>query len=74
MPIQKHVELMVDAEKQRIITIMQTMYFIVVQDMPLNFYYAQCDFMRYMRTPNMPINNEYSAYTNQTSGMEGPNI
>ncbi|MCO5557161.1 hypothetical protein L7F22_010720 [Adiantum nelumboides] len=54
MPIQKHVDLMVDAEKQRIITVMQTMYFIVVKDMPLNFYYAQCEFMRYMRTPNMP--------------------
>ncbi|MCO5613245.1 hypothetical protein L7F22_067521 [Adiantum nelumboides] len=54
MPIQKHVELMVNAEKQRIIIVMQTMYFIVVKDMPLNFYYAQCEFMRYMRTPNMP--------------------
>ncbi|MCO5600445.1 hypothetical protein L7F22_054558 [Adiantum nelumboides] len=70
MPIQKHVELMVDAEKQRIITVMQIMYFIVVKDMPLNFYYAQCEFMRYMRTPNMPVSNEYSTYTNRTSGME----
>ncbi|MCO5601995.1 hypothetical protein L7F22_056122 [Adiantum nelumboides] len=70
MPIQKHVELMVDAEKQRIITVMQTMYFIVVKDMPLNFYYAQCEFMRYMSTPNMPVSNEYSAYTNRTYGME----
>ncbi|MCO5594442.1 hypothetical protein L7F22_048472 [Adiantum nelumboides] len=70
MPIQKHVELMVDADKQRTIIVMQTMYFIVVKDMSLNFYYAQCEFMRYMRTPNMLVSNEYSAYTSRTFGME----
>ncbi|MCO5602422.1 hypothetical protein L7F22_056553 [Adiantum nelumboides] len=70
MPIEKHVELMVDSERQRIVSVMQTMYFIVVKDMPLNVFHAQCDFMRYMRTPNMPVKDEYSAYTNRTSGME----
>ncbi|MCO5597577.1 hypothetical protein L7F22_051656 [Adiantum nelumboides] len=49
---------------------MQTMYFIVVKGMLLNFYYARCEFMRYMRTPNMPVSNEYSAYTNRTFDME----
>ncbi|MCO5575073.1 hypothetical protein L7F22_028870 [Adiantum nelumboides] len=70
LPIQKHVELMVDGEKQRIISVMQTMYFVAVNDLPLDFFESQCKFLRYMCTPGMPINDEYSAYTNRTSGME----
>ncbi|MCO5608725.1 hypothetical protein L7F22_062940 [Adiantum nelumboides] len=70
MLIEKHVEFMVDSERQRIVSMMQTMYFIVVKDMSLNFSHAQCDFMLYMRTPNMPVKDEYLAYTNRTSGME----
>ena len=38
LPIEKHAELMIDAEKQRIISVMQTMYFIAVKDLPLDFF------------------------------------
>ncbi|MCO5594275.1 hypothetical protein L7F22_048303 [Adiantum nelumboides] len=70
MPIDKHVELMVDGEKQCIISVMQTMYFIAVKDLPLDFFNSQCKFLQYMCTPRMPINDEYFAYTNRTLGME----
>ncbi|MCO5604748.1 hypothetical protein L7F22_058918 [Adiantum nelumboides] len=70
LPIQKHVELMMDGEKQRVISVMQTMDFIAIKDLPLNFFNAQCKFLRYMQTPGLPINDEYSAYTNRTSGMQ----
>ncbi|MCO5592067.1 hypothetical protein L7F22_046061 [Adiantum nelumboides] len=70
LPIQKHAELMIDAEKQRIISVMQVMYFVALRDMSLESYKHLCDFQSFMRTPNMPVSNEYSAYTNRTSGMQ----
>ncbi|MCO5594072.1 hypothetical protein L7F22_048093 [Adiantum nelumboides] len=70
LPIQKHVELMMDGEKQHVLSVMQTMYFIAIKDLPLNFFSAQCKFLRYMHTRGLPINDVYSAYTNRTSGMQ----
>ena len=68
LPITKHVELMVDAEKERIITVIENMYFVAIHDLPLEMYKSICDLNRYKCTPHMPLTDEYSAYTNTTSG------
>jgi hypothetical protein len=70
LPITKHVELMLDIEKSRIISVMETMYFVAIKDLPLELYKDLCDLHRYKGTPNMPLTNEYSSYTNITSGKE----
>ena len=70
LPITKHVELMVDVEKSRIISVMETMYFVAIKDLPLEVYTDLCDLHRYKRTPNMPLTKEYSSYSNITSGKE----
>ena len=70
LPIQKHIELMLDVEKSRIISAMETMYFVAVRDLPLELYKDLCDLHRYKETPNMPLTNEYSSYVNITSGKE----
>ena len=70
LPITKHGELMVDAEKERIITVIENMYFVAIHDLPLEMYKSICDLNRYKCTPHMPLMNEYSAYTNTTSRKE----
>ena len=49
---------------------METMYFVVVRDLPLELYKDLCDLHRYKETPNMPLTNEYYSYVNITSGKE----
>ncbi|KAH9295072.1 hypothetical protein KI387_038660 [Taxus chinensis] len=70
IPITKHIELMVDAEKERIISVMENMYFVAIHDLSLELYKSICDLNRYKGTPHMPLTDEYSAYTNTTSGKE----
>ena len=57
---------MLDLEKYR----METMYFLVVRDLPLELYKDLCDFNRYKETPGMPLTNEYYSYVNIASGKE----
>ena len=53
---------MLDVEKSRIISAMETMYFVIVRDLPLELYKYLCNLHRYKETPNMPLTNEYSSY------------
>ena len=70
LPITKHVELMVDAEKERIISVIENMYFVAIHDLPLEVYKSICDLNSFKNTPHMPLTDEYSAYTNTSSGKE----
>ena len=70
LPITKHVELMVDAQKERIISVIENVYFVAIHDLPLEVYKSICDLNRYKNTPHMPLTNEYSTYTNTTFGKE----
>jgi len=70
LPITKHVELMVDAQKERIISVIENMYFVAIHDLPLEVYKPICDLNRYKNTPHMPLTDEYSSYTNTTSGKD----
>lgn len=68
--IEKHVDLMLDAEKSRIVSMIQILWFVAKHDMSLESFEELCHFHMYMRTPNMPLSNEYSSYTNSTAGKE----
>lgn len=68
--IEKRVDLMVDAEKSHIISVMQVAWFVAQNDMALESFQDLCHFHMYMRTPNMPLSSEYSSYTNPQSGKE----
>lgn len=70
LPITKHVEPMVDAQKERIISIIENMYFVAIHDLPLEVYKSICDMNRYKNTPHMPLTYEYLTYTNTTSGKD----
>ena len=61
---------MVDVEKSRIISVMETRYFVAIKDLPLEVYKDLCDLYRHKITPNMPLTKEYSSYSNITSRKE----
>ena len=46
------------------------MCFFAIQDLHLELYKSICDLNRYKNTPHMPLTDEYSAYTNTTSGKD----
>ena len=52
IPITKHVELMVDAGKERIISVIENTYFVAMHDLPLEVYKPICDLNRY-KTPQI---------------------
>ncbi|MCO5613014.1 hypothetical protein L7F22_067287 [Adiantum nelumboides] len=68
--IEKHVELMVDSEKNRIVTVMQVLWDKVVSDGSIESFEHACKFHVFMGTPQMPLLNEYSSYTNANTGKE----
>ena len=55
LPITKHVELMVDAQKERIILVIENMHFVEIHDLPLEVYKSNSDLNRYKNTRHMPL-------------------
>ena len=51
-------------------SVIENMYFVAIHDLPLEIYKSICDLNRYKNTPHMRLTDEYSAYTNTTSGKE----
>lgn len=70
IPITKHVKLMVDVEKKRIISMIEKLYFFLIHDFSLEMYKSICDLYRYKCITNMPLTNEYSVCTNTSSGKQ----
>jgi hypothetical protein len=68
-PIEPALQVMVDREKGRILTLMKLLYFVVYNDQPLLNYIDQCKIHTLLSTPDMPASVEYSSYTNVTAGM-----
>jgi len=62
-PITKHVGLMVNAKKERVISVIENMYFVSIHDLSLEMYRSICDLNRYKYASHMPLTDEYSAYT-----------
>jgi hypothetical protein len=67
--IETDLQTMVDREKERILTIMKLLYFVVGNDHPLLAYVDQCKIHMHLTTPNMPSSFEYSSYANVTLTM-----
>ena len=67
--IEPGLQVMVDHEKVRILTVMKLLYFVVYNDLPLLQYVEQCRIHALLSTSNMPTTIEYSSYTNVTVGM-----
>ena len=61
---------MVDVEKERLIAVIENMFFVAIHDLPLEMYKSICDLNRYKGTPLTPLTYEYYAYINTTSGKE----
>lgn len=57
---------MVDVEKERIILVIENMYFVAIHDLPIEMYKSIYDLNRYKCTLHMPLIDKYSAYTNTT--------
>ncbi|MCO5564222.1 hypothetical protein L7F22_017880 [Adiantum nelumboides] len=70
LPMEKHVASMMDDEKERILSCMQTSWYVVKRSLPLEEYPRLCGFQRFMKTPNMPLANEYSSYTSTDAGKD----
>ena len=61
---------MIGAQKERIISVIENMYFVAIHDLPLEVYKPICDLNRYKNSPHLPLTYEYLAYTNTTSGKD----
>ena len=61
---------MVDAKTERIISVIENMYFVVIHDLPIRMCKSICDLNRYKCTPHMLLIDEYYAYTNTTYRKE----
>ncbi|MCO5566715.1 hypothetical protein L7F22_020394 [Adiantum nelumboides] len=68
--MEKHIAAMTDDEKERIVTVMKVMWHVVKRNSPLEEFVHQCNFHRFLRTPNMPVTSEYSAYTSKDAGKQ----
>eukprot|EP01018_Ginkgo_biloba_P029271 Gb_13695 [translate_table: standard] len=49
---------------------MENMYTVAINDLPMEVYKVLCDLCKYKGAPNNSLTNEYSSYTNVTSGKE----
>jgi hypothetical protein len=66
----RHVVNAIDAESARIICCMKILYHLVVNDRAINQYEDMCHIIRHLRTPDMPVNDEYGAYTSRQSAYD----
>lgn len=69
MSIEPSLQTMVGREKDKIITAMKLLYFVVYSDQPLLHYVEQCKVHMHFFTPDMHASMEYSHYTNVTAMM-----
>ena len=68
--ITEHIACIDDMNKERVITTMKLVYWMVQEDLPLSKYEALCLFTMSLHTPNMPKNKEYTSYTNHMAAKE----
>lgn len=61
---------MVDAQKEKIILVVENMYFVAIHYLSLEMYNSICDLNIYKCTPHMLLTYEYYAYTNTTPRKE----
>jgi len=57
---------MVNVGKDKIILMVENMFFVPIHDLSLEMYKSICDLNRYKFTPHKLLTDEYSVYTNTT--------
>lgn len=70
LPMEKHIATMTNDEKERILSCMQCSWYVVKRSLAFEEFSSLCAFQRFMRTPNMPLANEYSSYTGKDACKE----
>jgi len=61
---------MVYAKKDKIISMIENMHFVVIHNLPLDVYKSIYNLNRYKKNHHMPRTHEYSTYTNITFEKE----
>ena len=69
-PMDRHVDNMINRECARIITCMKILYFTIQKDRSILSYEDTCQLMRDLHTPEMPVNDDYGAYTSNYAALE----
>jgi hypothetical protein len=68
--MEKHVELMLDIQKIKIVIVMTLTYVMVWNDHIIINYFEHYQIHTLLGTLNMPINDEYSSYKNTKAIMQ----
>lgn len=69
-PMARHVENMINREQARIITCMKILYFTIQKDRSILSYEDTCLLLRELHAPDMPVNDDYGAYTSVYAALE----
>ena len=69
-PITEHIACIDDKNKERVITTMKLVYWMVQEDLPLSKFESLCLLTMSLQTPNMPKNKYYTSYTNHMAAKE----
>ena len=69
-PVIQGLNVMVDREQSRIITVMKVLYFTVWNDRSILTYKDTCQLLSLLQTPNMSVNDEYGSYTSRYAALE----
>ena len=69
-PITEHIACIDDRNKERVITMMKLVYWMVQEDLPLSKYESLCLLSMSLNTPNMAKNKDYTSYTNHMAAKE----
>ena len=69
-PITKHISCIDDKNKERVITTMKLVYWMVQEDLPFSKYESLCLLTMSLQTLNMPKNKDYTSYINHMAAKE----
>ena len=64
-----HVDNMINREYARIIICMKILYFTIQNDKSILSYEDICQLLRDLHTPEMPVNDDYGAYTSKYAAL-----
>ena len=70
VPMDCHVDNMINREYTRLITCMKILYFTIQKDRSILSYEDTCQLLRDLHTPEMLVNDDYGAYTSKYAALE----
>jgi hypothetical protein len=69
-PVLQGLNIMVDIEQLRIITVMKVLYFTIWNDRSILSFQDTCQLLSLLQTPNMHVNDEYNSYSSRYATLE----